>query len=586
MAWPNTFATSTGARPGADLDENFNALSDPTTAAQGDALVGWSAVCTIVDGVLTRHASINAAITALGSTRGTIVVRDDTTVASNATVAATSTLRVENNAIITINTGVALVVNGTFEAGRVKCFTLGGTGKAAFAKGAVLAVLPEWYGARADAAVDASTGTDNTTALAAAITATTEDAAGAVSIHELRLASGNYLTGAQTFPPAFAMRGLGRHCTSFVAATGTTGEWFEDAGNAAKIMLEGFAMYARSLTGITYGLRLGYGSQQHGTEGYVRDIWVRDVDGASAVWGIDINGNVGRYSGLVAQDCKSGLRIVGVANEAAEIVVYAPITTGLELNLCNARGVEIEAPGNSCLPIKLAGNADVTGALVSLANSTTISHLVELGASCTTWAVRGFNLAFGNTPAGITVSNGNFKRADGSYFGGNATAGARDGEGNYGSESAGQRLQAFTVRITNTAGTLQHRIATTSGNTSNFVAGISGASATLSNTPTGADGSTNFTAGAKIGSASPSILWLNTAAQKEADIVATAAVSFNSTGTALTVLPFVSSIDINGVTRARLGLQFFNLSGTAFSLNTTNITSGLIVQATVLCHLG
>lgn len=40
MAWPNTFATSTGARPGADLDENFSALENTASTTEGDALVG------------------------------------------------------------------------------------------------------------------------------------------------------------------------------------------------------------------------------------------------------------------------------------------------------------------------------------------------------------------------------------------------------------------------------------------------------------------------------------------------------------------------------------------------------------------
>lgn len=529
---------------------------------------------------LADFGTLAEAITAAAGKR--LVIQTPVSLTGNTTVPATVELVMEAEGLIT-TTGFTLTVNGPFSAGLTQCFT--GSGTVKFAHGTVPWILPQWFGAVGDAAVDASTGTDSATAFTRAVAATCEDGVSDVSIHMLLVPGGNYIVGALAFPPAFHMVGAGRHQTSFIAKTGTTGEWFEDAGNAAKIMLEGFAMYARSLTGITYGLRLGYGSQQHGTEGYVRDIWVRDVDGASAVWGIDINGNVGRYSGLVAQDCTSGLRIVGVANEAAEIVVYAPITTGLELNLCNARGVEIEAPGNSCLPIKLAGNADVSGAVVSLANGTTISHLVELGASCTTWAVRGFNLAFGNTPAGITVSNGNFKRADGTYFGGNATAGSRNGEGNYSSTDAGQILQSFSVRITNTAGTMQHRIATPGGNASNFVASINGASSALTNTPTGADASTAMAAGAKIGATTPSILWLDTVSQKEADLLALAAISFNSTGTALTVLPFATSININGVTRTRFGLQFFNLSGTAFALNTANITAGQIVQATVLCYL-
>lgn len=559
-------------------------LLNVATASKGDALIGWSAVYTIVDGALTRHASISAAITALGATRGTIVVRDDTTVSANATVPATATLLIDNKAIVTVNTAVTLTINGRFVCDRSTCFSLTGTGKVVFARGSIEAVFPEWYGAKADAAIDASSGTDSTTGLAAAITAATLDAAGAVGMHELRLASGNYLTGNLVFPPAFTMRGTGRQTTNFVAKTGTTGKWFTDNGSASKIILEGFAMYARGLAGITHGLQLGRNGTEHGTEGYVKDIWVRDCSAAGA-YAVDILANVGIYQGITVQASAKGIRIGGSPSHVSELIVMQPTEVGADLSYCAINGLHVEAPGNSCVPVLLTRNTHIDGLSIALANSTTISHLVELTADTTVWSVNDFMLFFGSTPAGVTVSNGNFKRADGTYFGGNATAGSLNGVGNYSSNDAGQKLQSFTVRITNTAGTLQHRISTTGGNASNFASAINGASASLTNTPTGTDSSTAMAAGAKIGSTSPSILWLDTISQKEADILATAAISFNSTGTALTVIPFASSVNINGVTRTRFGLQFFNLSGTAFSLNTTNITAGQIVQATVMCHL-
>lgn len=551
-------------------------LADVATALKGDTRVGWSAIFSIIDGVLTRHASLAAAISALGSTRADLVVRDDITLTGNATIPATCTLRIENGAQIALST-FTLTINGRFDGPGVQCFTWT-SGKVVFAKDSIPFVLPQWWGAKGDAAIDASSGTDSAAALVAAVAATCQDGVSDVSIHPMFVGPGNFIASNASFPPAFNLIASGRHQTAFVAKTGTAGVWFGDAGNAAKIMLSGFAMYARGLSGITYGIRLGYGTQQHGTEGYVRDIWVRDVSGASAVWGIDIDGNVGRYTGLVAQDCKSGLRIAGVANQASEVVVYGATVTGCDLNLCDVVGIEIEAPGNACLPLKLTGNATVSGLVVALANGTTISHLVELGASCTTWAIRPFNLAFGSTPAGITVSNGNFKRADGTYFGGNATAGSRDGEGNYSSEYAGQTKQCFMLRIINNAGTLQHRISTPTGSTSNFASKVNGASATPANTPTGADASTAFVSGGKIGSATASIFWLDTISQKDADFICNASIVSNTTGTAMVAIPVFQSININGVTRTRLGIQFTDLSGTGISLNTTNIAAGKLVQ--------
>lgn len=566
-----------GSESPTEGDNYIRALSAIIAQEHESLTDGWGAITSIISGVLTSHATLNAAITSVGSTACQIIVRDATSLTANATIAATTELVIQNGAQINFST-YTLTVNGRFYGPRAQCFT--GTGKVVFAKGSISAVYPEWWGAKGDGVVADGSGTDSASAFTAAVAASCEDGISDVSIHPVQVSPGNYVVGALSFPPAFRMYGAGRQLTNFVAKTGVSGVWFGDSGSAAKIVLEGFAMYGRDLTGITYGLRLGYGTTQHGVEGHCRDLFVRDIGGASAIWGFDVNGNVAFYENVAVYDCTSNIRITGIANTARNLVSYAPVTTGVDLNLCDVFGLEIEAPGNSCLPLKLTGNASVHGLIVSLANSTTISHLVELAAAATTWKIAPFNLAFGSTPAGITVSNGNFKRSDGSYFGGNATAGNRGGEGSYYSDFAGQRPQCFTLTITNTAGTLQHKITEPGVNAATNWAGlINGASSTLGNTPTGADGSTAMATGGKIGSASTNVFWLDTAAQKAADSQFSASIQFNSTGTALTVTPGIVSLNINGTTRSRLSFQFNNAaSGAAFGLTTANIGAGTFIQ--------
>lgn len=143
----------------------------------------------------------------------------------------------------------------------------------------------------------------------------------------------------------------------------------------------------------------------------------------------------------------------------------------------------------------------------------------------------------------------------------------------------GQKLQAFELRLVNTAGTLQHQIGRVgnAGASTNHADKIVGASTTLTNTPTGADASTAFATGAKIGSADTNTIWLDTAAQVPGDEVITAVIGRNQSGTDLTMRGGGSfaAIDINGATVNRPRFQIFDTaSGAAFALNTTNIASG------------
>lgn len=469
------------------------------------------------------------------------------------------------------------VITGKFVADRKQVFTPASL--VVFGQGSVEAILPEWWGARADAAIDGSSGTDSTAGFEAAILASTEDGDGTVAIHPIDLGPGNYLVGNLEWPPASRVYGCGRLITNFVVAPGTTGKWFTDTGSAAKIVMEGFAMYGRGLTGLTHGLQLGYNGTQHGVEGYVRDIWVQNMPNAVLV---DINGNVGFYDLIAAYEGATGLRFTGIANVGSKLVAYGCTTSGADLNLISVDGLEIEAPGDSSVPLYFTGNASVNGLVIALANGTTIPYLIELSVNATTWDIRQFCLAFGNTPAGITVSNGNIKRADATYCGGNATAGNRNGEGHYSSEHDAQTKQAFCLRIINTAGTLQHYIRDASNSTTAataLVKCINGASSTLTNTPIGADASTAFAAGIKIGSATDSLIIFDTPAQRIAASDFAVYITANSTGTALTALCSHQSINVNGVTRSRFTIQLLNsTTGGGFGINTTNITSGNLVQ--------
>lgn len=553
------------------------------TPTKGDALVGWNPIFAIVDGVLTGYASVNAAVSAIGATVCELVVRDSTTLTGNVTVPSTLTLRIENSAIIDFG-GFTLTINGRFPWPAGQCFT--GTGKVVFGYDTCGMIFPQWWGAKGDAAADGSSGTDCTAALTAAIAAsTTTGLISGTAVHPVYVGQGNWLTGAQTFPVALRLFGAGRHSTNFIAKTGTTGKWFTDGGSASKIILEGFAMYARGLAGITHGLQLGRNGVEHGTEGYIKDIWVRDCSAAGA-YGFDVLSNVGIYQGITAQACAKGIRIGGSPSHCSEFVSMQPTEVGADLSYCTVNGMHIEAPGNSCVPLLMSRNSHIAGLSIVLANGTTISHLIEFDAACLVWSFANLMLFFGSTPAGVTVTNGNMKRADGTYFGGNATAGSVNGNGNYDSENGGQKLQSFTLRITNTAGTIQHRICTPGGVATNFASKVNGASATLTNTPTGADSSTAMAAGGKIGSASNSIFWFDVPAQRESDSLHHLTDVFTTTGDPLTVIASVISLNINGVTRTRLAFQFFlESTGAAYSLTTANIAAGEIVQVSFMGYI-
>lgn len=173
----------------------------------------------------------------------------------------------------------------------------------------------------------------------------------------------------------------------------------------------------------------------------------------------------------------------------------------------------------------------------------------------------------------LPAQNGAATTSNGSYVDFTRTDKPLNSEGGF--SLSQQLLQCFTVEIINTAGTLQHRIVAGPFNltASGYATKISGASATLANTPTVGAG-TGFTNGAGIDGGNAIVL--NTAAQTSATLWVTANVEYHDGNTVNpTAAAVFSSTDVNGTTRNRLMIYITNaMTGANWTINTTNLPAG------------
>lgn len=145
-------------------------------------------------------------------------------------------------------------------------------------------------------------------------------------------------------------------------------------------------------------------------------------------------------------------------------------------------------------------------------------------------------------------------------------------------------LTCFVVYLANNAGTLQHAIYSSAINAvaSNYASKVTGASATLQNTPQVAAG-VDFTTGVGVDAAATQQLVFNTAAQTSGDEgLWNAYVAFNSAGTDVVVDTFSTNINVNGTTRRRVSLTVTNATtGAGFPLTVASIAAGKIMAIKV-----
>lgn len=140
--------------------------------------------------------------------------------------------------------------------------------------------------------------------------------------------------------------------------------------------------------------------------------------------------------------------------------------------------------------------------------------------------------------------------------------------------------QAFRVTITNTAGTLQHKITgkgdDSSAGNADYIAKLTSPSTSLQNTPTATDSSTAFVGGLKIASGDPSRMIFNFGnAQTDNLGLPSVQIVANTITTDIVLNPQYQSANVNGVTQNRLVVYLRRTSdGADFSWNTTNIGSG------------
>jgi polygalacturonase len=150
-------------------------------------------------------------------------------------------------------------------------------------------------------------------------------------------------------------------------------------------------------------------------------------------------------------------------------------------------------------------------------------------------------------------------------------------------------LTAVSLQIKNTGSQIEHKITglgDVDGATPTYVGSISGSSATYPGTATpSVDASTDFANGGGISAANTNEFVLNTPTQSNGNILF-AVVSFESTSsTDIVCYCQIRTASINGVTRNRPYIRFFNSGSTAFNLNTTNITSGQEIRVTLFGYL-
>jgi hypothetical protein len=405
--------------------------------------------------------------------------------------------------------------------------------------------------------------------------------------------SGTYRIGSTlSVPNGTVLYGAGRNQTGIRPTSGFTGVMITDKGNASKVVLRDFRIDGQGVAGVTDLIKMGYNAEPLGGAEWNNLFLYGGTVGspASGITGINAVTNVFTFTEIEAGFCGTDFKLgpnSGVTTYTRCFTISA-VNYGFQLNGTAAiKDCEIEAPGAACIGVYASRETVISNLTYSQAAGITNPYAIEIDASCPMFVMEGFVHIF---DTGATLTNVIKDNRSGYPTNwGNAPGTLKNVSivsdnlflGTAGYYIQNQQRQLFQFRIQNTAGTIQHQIGSLRDVTSDssFANKISGATSTLSNTPSGTDASTAFVAGAKISSANKSIVIFNTASQTNTvNWSGFATVNYNNSTTALNVSITTSTFNVNGVTRVYLIAQFTNAAtGVDYDLTTIPSSQGVTI---------
>lgn len=173
--------------------------------------------------------------------------------------------------------------------------------------------------------------TDDTAAIIAAITATTDAGVGTGAVY---FPPGIYMFSNFTIPPNITLYGDSFGNCILKRITGSVGTAIEDTGNAAKINIHDLQIHGNSCAGVL--LKLGYNTTAWGVAGKLTNLWLREAPD----YVLQVNGNVGFIETVACSGTgtnKAKCLIDGIANLVNCLThVGASADYGIEIQCINS----------------------------------------------------------------------------------------------------------------------------------------------------------------------------------------------------------------------------------------------------------
>jgi hypothetical protein len=367
-----------------------------------------------------------------------------------------------------------------------------------------------------------------------------------------------------------------------------------DKGNASKVVLRDFRIDGQGVAGVTDLIKMGYGAEPLGGGEWNNLFLYGGSVGAPAshITGINAVTNVFTFTEIEAGFCGTDFKLgpnSGVTTYTRCFTISA-VNYGFQLSGSAAiKDCEIEAPGAACVGVYASRETVISNLTYSTSPSVTNPFAIEIDALCPMFYMDGFVHIYGAGASLTSVIKDN--RAGYPTNWGNAPGTLKNVSvvtdnlflGTAGYYIQNQQRQIFRFRLQNTSGTLQHQIGSLRDVTQNstYANKITGSTSVLNNTPTGNDATTAFVAGAKISSASSSIVIFNTASQTNSDNWSGfSQTALNTSGTALNAYISTQTFNVNGVTRAYLIAEFTD-AATGADYDLTTLPSSKIIDVAV-----